>query len=217
MASRARRRKLPQASRVIILVVSRHRRNTQRAFPKPPTFLSSITPPRAFRVFQTSRISVSQPPELWTPVPIRLSLGATAASFEGYILAAFIRCRRAQSACQTNLLALNGHSLYTTYICIYIHGVLFYRSAPRRHTTRVAPRGKRRPRVRSFARLFVPSFLPFVRSASPAMLVKARNTRCRLGASWPRDTANVTFTIFDYRVGVAKSRPNARVRTKECQ
>lgn len=143
-------------------------------------------------MFQTSRISVSPPPELWPLVSIRLSLGALAASFERYILASFIRCRRHSQ--RVKQICSRSTVIRYTHLYICIRGVLFYRSVlPPREHIRVAPWGSA-GHIRFF-------FLVFFHSAVSTTLVKPRNTRYRVVLAYPRprEAANVTFTMSDYR------------------
>lgn len=146
-------------------------------------------------MFQTSRISVSLPPELWALVSIRLSLGSLAASLVGYILASFIRCRR-RSQRVKQIRSRSTVIRYThLYMCTYTRRFILSVCSENAH---VAPRGSAGP--------FVCSFLSF---SSPTT-DDARKTPkyalpSRLGASRPRDTANVTFTT---RSTIAASSPS---------
>lgn len=122
---------------------------------------------------------------------IRLSLGAAAASFEGYILAAFIRCRRRSQ--RVKQIRSRSTVIRYTHLYMYLYAAFYFIGLLREHSRGAADGSA------GHVLSFVCSFLFFVQQSDDARKTPKYALPSRLGASRPRDTANVTFTMFDYR------------------
>lgn len=116
-------------------------------------------------------------------VSIRLSLGALASSFEGYILASFIRCRRRRQRVKQ----ICSRSTVIRYTRLYMYKRRFILSVCSENT-RLAPRGSAG---------HIRSFLSFAQESDDARKIPKYALPSRLDASRPRDTANVTFALLE--------------------